>query len=162
ESLFAATGTALLWARIFYIYGSEQRRTSLIPSAFRSLQEGKQPDVRTPEAVQDFIHVDDVARGLAAIAISKAPPGVYNLGSGQRTRVGDLVELIAGLLTERGGEGEKGRRGEGEKGRRGEGETDAVSPSFPPSPLLPFDRVPGSPPGFWASIDKILQHTDWK
>jgi nucleoside-diphosphate-sugar epimerase len=45
--------------------------------------------------VQDFIHVDDVAGGLLALASQDMKSGIYNLGSGKPHTVGDVVNRVA-------------------------------------------------------------------
>jgi nucleoside-diphosphate-sugar epimerase len=45
-------------------------------------------------ASRDFIHVDDVARGLLACAEQGTPGDVYNLASGVETTIRGLAELI--------------------------------------------------------------------
>lgn len=144
ESMCSSLGAALLWARPFFVYGPGQRTTSLIPSTFRSLAAGMRPAIRTPDMIQDFIHVQDVARGLAALATSDAPAGAYNLGSGQPTRVADLVNMIARLFNQ--------------------------SDIYPPATAFQGADAPGAPApatkqgegGFWANLDKMRKYTDWK
>jgi nucleoside-diphosphate-sugar epimerase len=92
-----ASGLGFGWARIFFVYGPGQRRTSLIPHVCASYAEGRPPDVRRPEAVEDFVHIDDVAAALVALTEPAVPSGVYNVGSGQPTRVADIVNRIAVL-----------------------------------------------------------------
>jgi len=46
--------------------------------------------------VRDFVFIDDAAEALLAGATS-APGGVYDLGTGARTTIGELAELVAGL-----------------------------------------------------------------
>ncbi len=83
------------WARVFFAYGAGQRGSSLIPHLRDSLTSGTPPAVREPAALQDFIHVADVARGLLALAQCDAASGVYNLGSGEATSVGAVANLVA-------------------------------------------------------------------
>ncbi|MDQ3068395.1 MAG: NAD(P)-dependent oxidoreductase [Acidobacteriota bacterium] len=83
------------WARVFFAYGPGQRGGSLIPHLRASLAAGQTPSLREPHAVQDFIHVDDVARGLVALAECDAPSGVFNLGSGEPTSVGEIANRVA-------------------------------------------------------------------
>ncbi len=45
-------------------------------------------------ATRDFIHVDDVARGLVACALRGEPGGVYNIASGVETSILDLANTI--------------------------------------------------------------------
>lgn len=48
-------------------------------------------------ASRDFIHVDDIVRGLIACAQRGAPGDVYNLASGTQTTIGRLAELVLEL-----------------------------------------------------------------
>jgi len=98
QSLFAKSATTFIWTRPFFVYGPGQRATSLIPAVVRSLLSDSKPDIRTPNAIQDFVHVDDVASGLARLATTDAHAGIYNLGSGQGTQVRELANLVARRL----------------------------------------------------------------
>jgi UDP-glucose 4-epimerase len=95
ESAGRERGFACLWARLFFVYGPGQRVTSLLPMLHEDFAAGRPPRVREPQAAQDFVFVDDVARGLVALAASDAPSGAFNLGSGQSTRVGEVANLVA-------------------------------------------------------------------
>jgi len=110
SSIFAATKRALLtvldsvarqssfdyrWARIFFVYGPRQRQTSLIPHLRAACVAGRPPDVREPAAMQDFVHVEDVAAGLVALAEFDGPSGIFNLGSGQPASVAYVANHVA-------------------------------------------------------------------
>jgi GDP-4-dehydro-6-deoxy-D-mannose reductase len=61
------------------------------------IEAGRQPPtllVGNLEARRDFTHVTDVARALWLLLDRGAPGTVYNLCSGQATRIGDIVELV--------------------------------------------------------------------
>jgi nucleoside-diphosphate-sugar epimerase len=139
ESLFAPRGISFLWARPFFVYGPGQRAAALIPSVFQSLRAGKSLNVRTPNARHDFIHVEDVARGLVALITTECPPGVYNLGSGQITRVRDLINLMARQLKR---------------------------PEVYLSPdLVDIESARATTPygdGFWADIERMQRLTGWR
>lgn len=83
------------WARIFFVYGPGQRGGALIPHLRAALRSGGVAALREPAAVQDFVHVDDVARGLLMLAESDAPSGIFNLGSGTPTSVGEIANRVA-------------------------------------------------------------------
>ena len=70
------------WARPFYIYGPGQREASLMPSALRAARAGTPMQLRDPGVALDFVHVDDVARGVATLTTDPGPSGAFNLGSG--------------------------------------------------------------------------------
>ena len=53
------------------------------------------PEVRNPEGANDFIYVDDVARGILALAQATLESGIYNLGGGQPMAIGEIVNMIA-------------------------------------------------------------------
>ena len=83
------------WARIFFAYGPGQRSSSLIPYLHESLARGTVPVLREPDTVQDFIHVDDVARGLLMLAECQTPSGIFNVGSGRPMSVGEIANHVA-------------------------------------------------------------------
>ena len=83
------------WARLFFVYGPGQRSASLIPHLRTALSAGMAPSLREPSAVQDFVHVDDVARGLLRLAECDVPSGIFNLGSGGPTSVGEIANRVA-------------------------------------------------------------------
>ncbi|MBL8825975.1 MAG: NAD(P)-dependent oxidoreductase [Planctomycetaceae bacterium] len=87
-----------VWARFFFVYGAQQRSQSLIPATYRALLAGESPTIKTPDAINDFIHVDDVARGLEQLATKVGVRGTFNLGSGQPTAVRTVVNLVAHAL----------------------------------------------------------------
>ena len=64
------------WMRVFYVYGPRQRQESLIPSILTHLQNGKLPDLRTPQNANDFIFVDDVAKGFSNAVSHEFPSGI--------------------------------------------------------------------------------------
>ena len=109
-SIFAATKTVLQgelrsaaegaameyrWARIFFAYGTGQRSNSLIPLCHAAYASGRAPEVKAPRVAQDFVHVDDVAAGLRALTECDAPSGIYNIGTGSPTSVGEVVNNVA-------------------------------------------------------------------
>lgn len=95
ESLTASRALSFVWGRLFFVYGSGQRETSLIPSCYRALKEGQVPEINSPNAVNDFIHVSDVARAIQALIESPGVSGVFNIGSGAPTKVGEVCRLVS-------------------------------------------------------------------
>lgn len=102
STIAAQAGMDFIWARIFFVYGFGQRTSSLIPSCVRTFQQGQIPDIKTPMAINDFIHVTDVARAIAALIDSNNTKGIYNIGSGVPTTVADICKRIADHMGKKG------------------------------------------------------------
>jgi UDP-glucuronate decarboxylase len=93
------TGMSIAWARLFYLYGPREDPRRLVPSVVRALLEGREAPISPGAQVRDFLHVEDVASALWAVATSVAE-GAVNVGSGQQLTVADLVRTL-GAITER-------------------------------------------------------------
>jgi nucleoside-diphosphate-sugar epimerase len=95
QSNCLASGSPLIWGRVFFVYGPGQRPNSLIPWCYRSLKHGVAPRITSPLAVNDFIHVADVAVAIRALVEADNVAGIYNIGSGRPFAVWEVVNLIA-------------------------------------------------------------------
>jgi UDP-glucose 4-epimerase len=95
ESVARDCGIEYRWGRVFFVYGPGQRTTSLIPLCHAAYAQGQQPEIRNPGVAQDFIYIDDVAKGLATLTQADVGSGVFNIGSGVPTTVGSVVNRIA-------------------------------------------------------------------
>lgn len=90
----SASSVTLSWARIFFPYGPGEHPDRLVSALFRAFQTGRREHLRTPHAVRDYIHVQDVASGLLACALSHAD-GCYNIGTGEGVSLGRLEAEVA-------------------------------------------------------------------
>ncbi len=95
QSNCVTTESRLTWGRVFFVYGPGQRPSSLVPSCYRSLKNGKVPTINNPLAINDFIHVADVATAIHQLIETKDATGIYNIGSGQHFAVWEVVNLMA-------------------------------------------------------------------
>lgn len=87
--------------RLFNVYGPGQHPSFLVPYIVDCLRQGRRISLRMPEALRDFIYVDDVVDALVrASSFSAACFRVFNIGSGQATRVIDLVHLAEEIYGE--------------------------------------------------------------
>ena len=90
-------------AMIFQAYGPYQPENTLIPSAIKAALNGQDFPMTAGTQQRDWIHVSDVAAGLAAMIGKPLPPGTtIELGTGRLTRVADVVQQIY-TLANRGG-----------------------------------------------------------
>lgn len=96
-------GRKAVWLRPFVVYGPGQVGAMAIPYAVRCAKERSPADLSEGLQFRDFVHVDDVADGIAA-----AGPGlmamnpafaVCNLGRGEPVRVREVLEHIAKKMT---------------------------------------------------------------
>ena len=65
----------------------------MIPALIRALLEGRDFPATDGEQVRDYLHVDDVAAGLAAV-VGSGVPGVFNICSGEGIRVRRIMQMI--------------------------------------------------------------------
>lgn len=91
---------ALVWFRIFYVYGPGQRAESLIPSLIRSYSSKLNPDVRNPTVANDYVYIDDVVNAIIKAIELPDCHGVINLGSGNTTAVAKIARLVEQLMRE--------------------------------------------------------------
>lgn len=87
-----------IWARVFYVYGPDQRKESLLPTVIQNIQNNLVPTIRTPSNSNDFIYIDDVNEGLLHFAQQKIPSGIYNLGWGKSTSIIEIVATIESII----------------------------------------------------------------
>ena len=90
ERLSGELGLSVAWARLFYLYGPFEDERRLVPSVITSLLEGRAARTTKGEQIRDFLHVDDVAAALWAIARADVS-GPVNVGSGSPITVRELV-----------------------------------------------------------------------
>jgi nucleoside-diphosphate-sugar epimerase len=98
QSCCQADGSRFIWVRPFFVYGPGQRASSLIPSCCRSLSDGSAPAINNPMAVNDFVHVADVADAIRALVESDEAAGTYNIGTGRPAVVWEVVNAVAASL----------------------------------------------------------------
>ena len=94
HSFMEDTGVRYRWLRPFYVYGKEQRQTSLIPHLIQSFSEGNPVKLNSYSNSHDFINVHDVATAIW-IASKSDKFGPINIGTGVLTSVGEIVEKFS-------------------------------------------------------------------
>ena len=89
---------ALVWFRIFFMYGPYQKKQSLIPSIIKSIKMNERPRILSPANKNDFIFVDDVCNAIIRTFKNKSIDGIFNLGSGNTHSVIDIYKIILKLF----------------------------------------------------------------
>jgi len=80
--------------RIASAYGQGQPVARLIPSIIVSALRGRPPILHN-KGGRDFVHVDDVVRGIVSAAMTPLDPGeIVNLGSSEPFRIEEIAMMI--------------------------------------------------------------------
>lgn len=95
-------GVPVVTARIFYPIGTGMSGHHFLPSVCRQLQQWKagrreRLEVTRLDATRDYVCASDVARALAALAYGQPREAAYNIGSGQETSNGELLQRVFAL-----------------------------------------------------------------
>lgn len=85
------------WTRFFYLYGPSEVRARLVPSVILALLRGQTARCTDGNQMRDFLCVEDVASSVWAVAKSELE-GPVNIGSGQPTKVRELVAILGRIL----------------------------------------------------------------
>lgn len=97
RQLSAQAGMRHAWLRLFSTYGPGDNGGWLIPMLIGEFLANRRPQTTLGTQFWDWLHVEDVARGILAVATTPSAEGLFNLGSGQATRVRDVVEALRDL-----------------------------------------------------------------
>jgi nucleoside-diphosphate-sugar epimerase len=90
----------LIWARLFQPYGVGEPAARLCSTVARRVAAGERVTLDTPDAVRDWIHVDDVGAALLRL-VDVRTETVVNVGTGVGHTVLEVAVTIAGLLGRR-------------------------------------------------------------
>ena len=93
ERAAATRGDSCAWLRLFSSYGPGDDPSWLIPYVVDRLLAGERPSLTAAEQVWDYVHVDDAAAAVTAMADVDAA-GVFNLGSGVATPLREIITTV--------------------------------------------------------------------
>ena len=94
-------GITFKWPRIFNLYGPKEKPQRLMPSVIQSCLKGEDVKVSDCLKFQDYLHVEDTARGIVAVLESDIQ-GAVNISSGQPVQLRTIVNKIAELTNFKG------------------------------------------------------------
>lgn len=92
EQLLAMTDT--VWARVFFVYGPGDRAGRLVPDLIVRARGGQPVTVRHGGLRRDYIHIDDLAAQIVALAFSDLV-GPVNTGTGHAVALADIATAVA-------------------------------------------------------------------
>ena len=95
---YAARGLDVSVVRPFNLVGPGLGNGLLAAALIAQIAETGKVRIASAESVRDFIDVQDVVAGLLAVADRGHLGGMYNLCSGEPTKIGHVAELLSELL----------------------------------------------------------------
>lgn len=84
-------------ARVFFVLGRHEEAARLVPTVARQLIQGDPAELSSGEQRRDYMHADDVARGLIALLQSDLS-GHVNIGMGTPVAVRELAEMVGDAI----------------------------------------------------------------
>jgi nucleoside-diphosphate-sugar epimerase len=90
EGLTRQAKIGLGWARVFFVYGHDENPSRLVAAVISSLLAGQPAETSHGRQIRDYLHVDDVAAGLATLTFSSAD-GAFNIASGGTMTLNDII-----------------------------------------------------------------------
>jgi nucleoside-diphosphate-sugar epimerase len=123
---------AFAWARLYHPYGPREAPQRLIPSVVNALLRGERVATTAGLQRRSFLHVEDVADAVAAIALSDAT-GPLNVGSADATSVREVVERLAQIV----------------------GRPDLLD-------IGALESRPGEPEVLWPDVRRLAEVVDWR
>jgi len=84
-----------VWLRLFYVYGRFQNQHSLLPSLIYQGVNGQCPTAKNLAAKLDFVSVEFVAEVIIELIKAETlDQNIYNVGTGERTAITDIVNTV--------------------------------------------------------------------
>lgn len=90
-------GISLVWGRLFYLFGENEKPSRVVPYIISNLLKGNAITCKNSMAVRDFLYVKDAARIICDIFESNFE-GDINIASGENIRMKELFEKISIIL----------------------------------------------------------------
>jgi nucleoside-diphosphate-sugar epimerase len=93
QQIASAAGVRFAWARLFYLYGPYEDERRAVPALIRALLRGEAFQATKGEQVRDYLHVEDVASALCALA-EQGVSGIVNIASGVPVTMRQVMETV--------------------------------------------------------------------
>ncbi len=93
EAYAVEAGLSWAWGRVFFLYGPGEDPRRFVGSVVHNLLTKRMAPMSHGRQVRDFLHVDDVARALVALADSDVQ-GPVNIASGVPTTLAEVAEVV--------------------------------------------------------------------
>jgi dTDP-glucose 4,6-dehydratase len=99
ESFYCTYGLPVITVRPFNTFGPRQSARAVIPTIITQALVSDEIRLGNLDSTRDFTYISDTVNGfLCAGSSSEGVGDVFNLGTGQEIRIGDLVEKVLIIL----------------------------------------------------------------
>ncbi len=99
KKLLLKNDIKFIWFRIFYVYGKNQRKSSLIPSIINSIRKNNEFKFKNPYDANDYIYIKDLINFIKISIVKKIPSGDYNVGFGKTYKNIYILNLLRSLIS---------------------------------------------------------------
>lgn len=91
-------GVKCIWVRVFSVYGSNDRPSSMISSTIAKMKAGERLSFTSAEQLWDYLHSSDAGRAFYLIGKRADDSRVYCIGSGAAQPLRDCIVTIRDVI----------------------------------------------------------------
>ena len=88
----------LIWLRLFFVFGQRQRKKALIPSIVSSIKNKQLIELKKPDMINDYIHVNDVLKFITSHLNKTDENQEYDVGSGYGLNALDIMNFYKNIF----------------------------------------------------------------
>jgi nucleoside-diphosphate-sugar epimerase len=92
-----ASGIDFVWARLFFIYGSHDKKGRLIPYIYEQIMQGRHAVPKFGGAKRDYIYVNDLAKQIVSL-IESNYKGALNLGTEKAFKIQEIFDSVGKIM----------------------------------------------------------------
>lgn len=100
--MYSDTFENVVWPRVFFAYGSGQHKNSLLNTAFDKFINNLDLVLRSPDELQDYVHITDVVRAFEMLITKTDSHGIFNVGTGFGVRNEEICNVLFDLMRNEG------------------------------------------------------------
>jgi len=90
-------GVRVVWPRLFFLFGEDERPGRVIPHLINDVLEQRTVDWISPDTRRDYLPVEEASAAIVHLLCSPAA-GVVNVASGEAPTVRELIAVVAAAL----------------------------------------------------------------
>lgn len=96
---YSSLGLQSVVLRLYSVYGPKEDPSRLMPAVMRGVIKGDWPSFTDSTVSRDFVYLDDISELMVKLIEQKVDKSngnfnIYNVGTGNKTSIGDLTDLL--------------------------------------------------------------------